>query len=149
MEAAYDYVIKSQGGKFALESDYPYVPVIGTCKFDKSKGVGSISKYIPVVVGDEEDLATKIQTYGPASVGIDATHASFQDYSGGIYDEPACTPEDIDHGVGCVGWGSESGTKYWIVRNSWGTSWGIQGYINMIWKNNQCGIASMADVMVP
>jgi cathepsin L len=149
MEAAYDYVMQSQGGKFELESDYPYVPVTGTCKFDKSKGVGSISKYIAITQGDEDDLATKVQTYGPAAVAIDASHDSFQDYSSGIYDEPDCSSTNLDHGVGCLGWGSQSGQKYWIVRNSWGTIWGMQGYMNMIWKNNQCGIASMADVVIP
>ena len=144
MTEAYDYVIANQGGKFCLEDDYKYTSYDGTCQFDKYSHVGSISKYINIVEGDEEDLAAKVEQNGPVAVAIDASNWSFQLYSSGIYDEPSCSSFSLDHGVGCVGFGSEKGTKYWIVRNSWGTSWGEQGYIRMIWKNNQCGIASMA-----
>ena len=143
---AYDYVISEQNGKFILEDDYKYEAIEGTCKFAKYQPVGSISKYINVVEGDEEDLAAKVENYGPVAVAIDAGQWSFQLYSGGIYDEPNCSPYNLDHAVGCIGYGVEDGTKYWIVKNSWGTSWGEQGFIRMVWNNNQCGIATMATV---
>ena len=144
MTEAYDYVLANQDGKFCLEDDYKYKAMDGTCQFDKYSHVGSISKYVNVVEGDEDDLAAKLEQNGPVAVAIDASNWSFQLYSSGIYDEPSCSSFSLDHAAGCVGFGSEDGTKYWIVRNSWGTSWGEQGYIRMIWKNNQCGIASMA-----
>ncbi|KAK8897704.1 hypothetical protein M9Y10_015669 [Tritrichomonas musculus] len=146
MTDAYDYVIKNQDGHFNLENEYKYQAIDGTCKFAQYKEVGSISKYVNIVQGDEDDLAAKVETYGPVAVAIDASNWSFQLYSGGIYDEPSCSPDNLDHGVGCVGFGTEGGSKYWIVRNSWGTSWGEKGYMKMLWKNNQCGIASVATI---
>ncbi|EAY00763.1 Clan CA, family C1, cathepsin L-like cysteine peptidase [Trichomonas vaginalis G3] len=149
MTNAYDYVIKYQDGKFMLENDYPYTAYYYDCLFDTDKAVSNIVSYINVVEGDENDLATKISTNGPAAVAIDASHYSFQLYSQGIYNEPSCSSYGLDHGVGCVGYGAEGSTKYWIVRNSWGLGWGEEGYIRMIKdKGNQCGIASMACIPV-
>lgn len=144
MTQAYKYVIAQQGGHFNFESDYQYTALEGTCLFTKYAQVGSISKYVNIAKGDEDDLAAKIETYGPVAVAIDASHVSLQQYSSGIYDEPDCSPANLNHGVGCVGFGSQDGVKYWIVRNSWGKEWGENGYVKMIWKNNQCGIASRA-----
>jgi cathepsin L len=149
MENAYEYVIKNQNGKFMLEDDYPYAGIDGTCKFDASKAVTQIVSFLDVTEGDEKDLAEKIAQYGPASIAIDASDWSFQLYSSGIYDESACSSSMLDHGVGCVGYGSENGVNYWIVRNSWGTSWGEKGYIRMIKdKSNQCGEATQACIPV-
>jgi cathepsin L len=132
-----------------LESDYPYKPETRTCTWNPSKGVGSVSNIIAVKQLDEDDLATKCQQYGPVAVAVDASHGSFHLYKEGIYDEPACSFIFLDHGVGCLGWGKEGEKKFWIIRNSWGTVWGEKGYMRMIWKNNQCGIATMACLPVP
>jgi len=149
MTAAYDYVIEHQNGKFNSETDYPYKAVTGTCKFDASKAVGHISSYVEIQEGSESDLASKCAQYGPVAIAIDASHFSFQLYSGGIYKEAACSSYNLDHGVGCVGYGAEGNTQYWIVRNSWGTSWGEKGYIRMIKDDgNRCGVATMACVPI-
>ena len=145
MTSAYDYVVRRQSGHFMLETDYPYTGYDGTCRYSSSKATSQCTGYVEVSEYDEDDLAAKISSLGPAAIAIDASNWSFQLYSGGIYDESSCSQYNLDHGVGCVGYGSTGSQNYWIVRNSWGTSWGEDGYIRMIKdKNNQCGEASMA-----
>ena len=143
---AIDFIVESQDGKFNLESEYVYTATLGNCRFDEFQKVGSVSGYLTVAEGDEDDLAAKIESNGPASVSIDASSWSFQLYDGGIFEDKNCHSTTINHSIGCVGFGVEGETKYWIVRNSWGKSWGEEGYMRMIWENNMCGIASMASV---
>ncbi|KAL2930891.1 putative cysteine protease RD21B [Bienertia sinuspersici] len=85
----------------------------------------------------------------PICVGIDGSSIDFQLYTGGIYDG-ACSsnPNDINHFVLIVGYGSEGNNDYWIVKNSWGTSWGMDGYIHIRRNTNLhygvCAINAMA-----
>jgi cathepsin L len=125
------------------ESSYPYTAKQGTCK------AGSIGAYVGTYSqlprGSESSLQSATAYVGPVSVCIDASHWSFQVYSSGVYNEPACSSTNLDHAVLVVGYGNESGKDYWLVKNSWGTGWGEQGYIKMSRNaNNQCGIATAA-----
>ncbi|XP_060576711.1 procathepsin L-like [Ruditapes philippinarum] len=144
MDQAFEY-IKSAGG-IESEQDYPYVAQEERkCNFSKSLEKAEVTGYVDVTQGDEQALQSAIATVGPVSVAIDASHPSFQSYSGGVYDESECSSSQLDHGVLAVGYGTESGSDYWLVKNSWGTSWGDEGYIKMSRnKDNQCGIASSA-----
>ncbi|KAK8718606.1 hypothetical protein OTU49_014611, partial [Cherax quadricarinatus] len=102
--------------------------------------------FVDIREGSEDDLKKAVALLGPISVGIDASSDSFQLYSSGVYNEPDCNPKQLDHGVLVVGYGTtEDGTDYWLVKNSWGATWGDIGYLKMIRNhNNQCGIATAA-----
>ena len=144
---AYDYIIKSQGGLWMNEDDYPYKGVDQSCQFSKSKGVCKMSSYYrPTTSSNEETLAEKCAADGCVSIAIDAGGSDFQLYSSGIYDDSSCSTS-LNHAVGLVGYGTASGKDYWIVRNSWGSSWGESGYVRMIRGKNMCGVAS--DVIIP
>lgn len=139
---AYEYVYYYQGGRMMLTSDYPYTACENVCKYSQAIAIGTMSQVVDVIMYDENDLATKVAQYGPAAIAIDASHLSFQLYTSGIYEEPECSTQSLDHGVGCVGYGTDGATAYWIIKNSWGTTWGEEGYIRMLWKDNMCGVAS-------
>ena len=122
----------------------------GKCKFNPANVGATCTGFIDIKSGSEEDLQDAIFNVGPISVAIDASQDSFQFYSEGVYYEGACSSDanDLDHGVTVVGFSFE-GTKkpeyYYIVKNSWGEGWGIDGYILMSRnQNNNCGIATMA-----
>lgn len=157
MDNAFQYV-KAIGG-LDTEQSYPYhAHKSFRCHF-KTANVGSTcSGFMDIDEGDEEALKQAVASQGPISVAIDATQENFMLYRDGVFVDDSCRngQEDLDHGVLVVGYGttnetttSEGGIKkphdYWIVKNSWGSSWGEKGYIRMARNlNNMCGIASSA-----
>ncbi|XP_036449123.1 cathepsin L1-like [Colossoma macropomum] len=141
MDQAFDYIKDNKG--IDTEESYPYEAVDGNCRFKPDSVGATCTGYVDITSGDEKALQEAVATIGPVSVAIDAGHSSFQLYESGIYDEPDCSSSDLDHGVLAVGYGTESGQDYWLVKNSWGLGWGNKGYIKMSRnKNNQCGIAT-------
>ncbi|ELT95681.1 hypothetical protein CAPTEDRAFT_173171 [Capitella teleta] len=145
MDNAFNYVKANNG--IDTEAFYPYEGHDDWCGYDGSPGHkgANCTGHVDVQQGDELALKQAVATVGPVSVGIDATHRSFQLYKSGIYDEVACSNSSTDHAVLVVGYGSQGGHDYWLVKNSWGTSWGMDGYIMMSRnKGNQCAIASYA-----
>ncbi|XP_069149724.1 uncharacterized protein [Solanum lycopersicum] len=146
MDHAFEWVI-SNGG-IASELDYPYTSSQGACKITKvNHKVVTIDGYRDVPQEETALLCAVAQQ--PVSVGIDGTNVDFQLYRGGIYDGScSSSPDDLNHGVLIVGYGSEGEDDYWIIKNSWGTSWGVEGY-GYIRRNSDlpygvCAINSLA-----
>ncbi|KAH8304085.1 hypothetical protein KR059_000168 [Drosophila kikkawai] len=136
--------IKDNGG-IDTEESYPYKAVNDKCKFNRATIGATINGFVALPAGDEKKLAEAVATIGPISVAIHVVPGSFQHYSSGVYIEPKCNPKKINHAVLAVGYGTEGGRDFWLVKNSWGGSWGDKGYIKMLRNgNNQCGISSRA-----
>jgi len=143
MDQGFQYIKANHG--IDTEASYPYTAQQGSCKYNPSNSGATDTGFVDVPQGDEQALKKAVATVGTISIAIDASHQSFQFYSTGVYDEPECSSSQLDHGVATVGYGSSNGQDYWIVRNSWGETWGQQGYIWMSRnKSNQCGVASQA-----
>jgi len=141
MDQAFTYIKVNKG--IDTEASYPYKAVDQKCKFNAANVGATDTGFVDITSGSEDDLTNAIATIGPISVAIDASQDSFQFYSSGVYYEPGCSSTELDHGVTAVGYGAQGSKLYYIVKNSWGTSWGQQGYILMSRnKKNNCGIAT-------
>lgn len=143
------YIFIKDNGGIDSEDSYPYEAKDDSCRFNSGAVVANDNGYVELSEGDENNLMQAVSNTGPVAVAIDASHDSFQQYSGGVYDEPACNSQNLDHAVLVIGYGNDNGQNYWLVKNSWGESWGEGGYIRMSrFKNNQCGIASSACIPI-
>ena len=139
---AFEYIINNG---IATEASYPYVGKDGVCRFNASNVGATCKDYTFLPQGDENALTNAIATVGPISVIIDASHDSFRMYRSGVYYEPKCSQTNLTHAVLVVGYGVKNNQEVYIVKNSWGPTWGVRGYMYMSRNcNNHCGIASMA-----
>jgi len=146
MDDAFKYIIGNKG--IDTEASYPYTAATTyDCKYVAANSGSTIASYKDVTSGSETALASAANMQ-PISVAIDASHQSFQLYQSGVYYEPACSASQLDHGVLVVGYGTDNGSDYWIVKNSWGTTWGEQGYVRIVRGSNECGIAQEASYPV-
>ncbi|XP_042297088.1 cathepsin S [Sceloporus undulatus] len=140
MTAAFQYIIDNNG--IDSEASYPYTAKEGTCHYDAGARAATCSRYVSLPSGDEAALKDAVANVGPVSAGIDAGQPSFFLFKKGVYDDPNCSSR-INHGVLVVGYGTEDGKDYWLVKNSWGVYFGDQGYIKIARNHgNRCGIAN-------
>lgn len=138
---AYDWIIKHGG--ISLEESYgQYLQADGYCHFQNATVGAQLTGYVNITPYDPVALKTALVNEGPISIAIDAAHKSFVFYASGVFYEPECKnkPDDLDHAVLLVGYGTLYGEPYWLVKNSWSTYWGNDGYVLMSQKDNNCGV---------
>ncbi|KAL0862697.1 hypothetical protein Bca101_041815 [Brassica carinata] len=148
MEKAFTYIVEYGG--ISSEEAYPYEERDGFCQFHYDPAM-QIKGFEYVPPNNERALLEAVSRQ-PVSVGIAAKVDSIVRYSGGVYDGPDCGTT-ITHGVTLVGYGtSPEGIKYWLAKNSWGASWGENGYIRLRrdveWPEGMCGLAQYASYPV-
>jgi len=138
------YVVLNYG--IDTEVSYPYTARDGNCQYNPGNIGGNASHCVTLPKGDEDSLKQAVATIGPVAIAISVNDA-FANYHSGVYTDDNCPNgvNDLDHAVLVVGYGTENGQDYWIVKNSWGQSWGDNGYIKMRRNyNNMCGVATDA-----
>ncbi|QHO59011.1 hypothetical protein HN51_013322 [Arachis hypogaea] len=139
-DKAFEY-IANQG--LRSEADYPYMATDGMCDSQNVKPVARISGYSDITPNNEQEMLRVVATQ-PISVSIEASGQAFQFYKQGVFNgECGYT---LNHAVNIIGYGQDTnGNKYWLVRNSWGTTWGENGYMRILregsYPQGLCGIA--------
>jgi len=138
MPNAFHYIVANKG--IDSESSYPYQAEDGTCSFVKSNVAATISNWT-MISQNETQMAAYMYAHGPISIAADAVEWQF--YIGGVFDAPCGT--QLDHGILIVGYGQETDylgftIDYWWVKNSWGTDWGIDGYLMIERGVGECGL---------
>jgi len=127
MDDGFKY-LESKGD--ALETDYAYTGKTGTCSTTKQAKAalkaGQVTSFNDVTTNSETQMKAAV-SQGPVSVAIEADQSGFQFYKTGVFSGTCGT--NLDHGVLVVGYGTDSGKDYWKVKNSWGETWGLEGYI--------------------
>jgi len=144
MELAFDYAMENG---LVSEWAYPYTSYYGdsgNCSIDGSgvpAPVAGITNYTKNPTNSYTDLLTAVATIGPIAITVDAS--LWKSYDSGIFDGCDQDSPELDHGVLLVGYGTEDGTDYWLVRNSWGPTWGEHGYIRLMrtsYEARRCGV---------
>ena len=141
---AYKYFEKT-GADAMLESAYPYTSGGGDdstdCLYEASQATNvTVSSYVDVTPSNPSQMMAALNTQ-PLAVAIEADKMVFQTYHSGVLTSSKCGT-NLDHAVLAVGYGTEDGQDYWLLKNSWNTTWGDQGYIKLaiVDGNGICGV---------
>ena len=128
MDTAFQYIIRNEG--LTSEDNYPYQGVDGTCSSEKAASIAAEITGDEDVPKNNENALLQAVAKQPVSVGVDGGGNDFQFYKSGVFNGDCGTQQN--HAVTAIGYGTDSDvTDYWLVKNSWGTSWGESGYTRM------------------
>lgn len=141
MVDAYSYII-AQGG-LETAQEYPYEAKDGKCRLNGSQPIAAISSFTSIEKGSSAQLKLAVAQQ-PVSVGVQANEKVWQMYESGVMDSDC--GQRLNHAVLVVGYGREDGLDYWLVKNTWGEDWGIEGYVKILRDDEStdgglCGIA--------
>nr|ACU86976.1 silicatein-like protein [Aulosaccus sp. GV-2009] len=137
------YVIANDG--IDKQSSYTYKGRQDSCSYSDNYRGSSQSGIVQIKSGDESSLLAAVYSMGPIAVAVDARSNAFKYYSSGVFDSSRCTSTNLAHSMLLTGYGAYQGKNYWLLKNSWGSQWGMSGYIMMTRNGyNQCGIATDA-----
>uniref|UniRef100_A0A3B3CWE3 Pro-cathepsin H n=1 Tax=Oryzias melastigma TaxID=30732 RepID=A0A3B3CWE3_ORYME len=144
---AFEYIKYNKG--LMTEQDYPYTAMDGKCMYKPSLATAFVKEVVNVTAYDEMGMVDAVATRNPVSFAFEVT-SDFMQYHQGVYTSTEChsTADKVNHAVLAVGYGQENGTPYWIVKNSWGAEWGINGYFLIERGKNMCGLAACASFPV-
>jgi len=148
--AAFKYL---ETAKAELESVYPYTSgstkVAGKCQYKQSSATAvNVSSYAKVTTENVTQMKAALATQ-PLAVSIEADQKVFQSYKSGVLDSTSCGT-NLDHAVLAVGWGTDSSAgDYWLVKNSWGTGWGDNGYVKLAIVSGAgiCGVQKVPETV--
>lgn len=149
MDNAFNWLIRNRKGQIVTQDAYPYVsgggsnPTCRTGELDKM-AVGATIVGYNHLAKSEDTLAAFVLKTGPIAIALDAS--SFQSYKSGIVTN--CVSSRMNHGVLAVGFDDNNVPPYWIIKNSWGTSWGEAGYIRVAKGSNQCLLNSYSTTAI-
>lgn len=147
MSQSFDYMIENG---IESEFDYPYTGMNATCQVNKSNVILRIKGYVQLPPGDENTLMKAVAKIGPISAAMEVTNNTRQFVGRSIFYDRTChrSSDYMNHAVLIVGYGSYNGFDYWLIKNSWGESFGDNGYAKIARnKGNHCNIAT--DVSFP
>ncbi|XP_010894819.1 pro-cathepsin H [Esox lucius] len=145
---AFEYIKYNKG--LMTEGDYPYTAKDGTCKFKADLAAAFVKDVINITKYDEMGMLDAVARHNPVSFAYEVT-PDFMLYESGVYTSKVChnTTDTVNHAVLAVGYGEDNGTPYWIVKNSWGTNWGMKGYFFIERGKNMCGLAACSSYPLP
>ncbi|XP_030033206.2 digestive cysteine proteinase 2 [Manduca sexta] len=137
--AAYEWMMEYG---LPTEAEYgPYLNRDNYCHIDNVTVKYPIKGFTDVTPYSVGALKVALVNHGPLSVSVHASEA-FTLYSGGIFYDTECDPTSLDHEVALVGYGTRDEDTFWILKNSWGPMWGIDGYMLISSRDNNCGVAT-------
>ncbi|XP_061891976.1 pro-cathepsin H, partial [Entelurus aequoreus] len=147
---AFEYIKYNNG--IMTEEDYPYKGYDDTCHFHLPLAAAFVHEVVNISSYDEDAMLDAVARLNPVTFGFEVT-ADFMHYKDGVYTSTLCknTADKMNHAVLAVGYGVDDNntTPYWIVKNSWGVAWGVDGYFMIEREKNMCGLAACASYPIP